>query len=73
VSNTEIFNSREEITPTADEEVYESLTTEELEHRRAMEYAEPDEDENEPEEIHLREAAVSIPSIPKIKSSDGQV
>ena len=49
----------------------EALTAEEAEHRRAMEYNE--DDENEPEEIHLREAAVTIPSIPKPQSSDGDV
>ena len=49
----------------------EQLSEAELEHRKQMEYNE--DDENEPEEIHLREAAVSIPNIPKPHSSDGDV
>jgi hypothetical protein len=56
---------------TPDSEPAEQITAEEAEHRRAMEYAE--DDENEPEEIHVREAAVSIPRIPRVKSSDGKV
>lgn len=43
----------------------------ENEHRRAMEYDE--DDEPEPEEIHLREAEVKIPQIPVPHGSDGSV
>jgi RNA polymerase-associated protein LEO1 len=45
------------------------LSTAERDHRRAMEYAE----DEEPEEIHLREANVSIPVVPKPRSSDEKV
>lgn len=49
----------------------DSLSQTEREHRRALEYAEPDEPNALGEQI--QEANVSIPNVPIPRSSDGQV
>jgi RNA polymerase-associated protein LEO1 len=49
----------------------DGLTSPERRQRKAMEYEE--DDQEEPQEVQLRDAAVQIPNLPVPKSSDGNV